>query len=109
MNSLRQVFLRPSTAMRPRVERLDSRDCPSCTVFQRAEILTIAGDRLDNQVEIVASGDGSVRVTCDGSVRPVFTGVTQIDLKTAGGNDKVTAEFANVPNNFQFRADLGSG
>src|SRR5262245_20389277 len=111
MQSPSRQFLRQKITFRPRLEHLERRECPSCTVFQKEQTLTIMGDRLDNRIDISAerAGDGSVRVACDGSVR-TFTGLKLIDLKSQTGNDEVNVNFVDPPAPIlQLRADLGAG
>ena len=50
MNPLRRQFLRQAAAFRPRLERLEPRDCPSCTVFQREQTLVVLGDDEANRL-----------------------------------------------------------
>lgn len=97
------------TRFRPRLERLERRDLLSCTVFQTGDTMTILGDREANHIAIADTREGGIRVTCDRSEPQTFTGVKQIDLNTFGGHDEVTASFANPPDLFQFRVDLGAG
>src|SRR5262245_50266463 len=98
MQSPSRQFLRQKTTFRARFEHLERSDCPSCTVFQKEQTLTIVGDRLDNHIDIAAvrAGDGSVRVACDGSVR-TFTGLKMIDLKSHTGDDEISVNFLDPP------------
>ena len=116
MNSQRHFSQRRRVAFRPRLEQLETRDCPSCTVFQRAETLVILGDREANHIEIaeireggLGEEGGGISVVCDGSVIQTFTGVRQIDLRTLGGDDEVTFVCPSDPSTFLLRADLGAG
>src|SRR5262245_16412034 len=111
MKSPRRNFFRQKNLFRARLEHLERRDCPSCTVFQKEQTLTIVGDRLDNHIDIAAArtGDGSVRVACDGSVR-TFTGVKLIELKGQSGDDDINVNVVDPPAPIlQLRADLGAG
>lgn len=116
MNSQRHFSQRRRAAFRPRLEHLETRDCPSCTVFQRGETLVIQGDREANHIEIaeireggLGEEGGGISVVCDGSVIQTFTGVKLIDLRTLGGDDEVTFVCPSDPSTFLFRADLGAG
>jgi len=110
MNSQRRQFLRQGAAFRPRLERLERRDCPSCTVFQKEETLVILGDEGANQIAIADTREGDIVVTCDVGDPHRFSGVNRIDLRTLGGDDEITATFNNPPDPvFHFRADLGAG
>src|SRR5262245_26683272 len=94
----------------PRLESLETRDCPSCSVVHKGDTLFIVGDREANQIAIADTREGGITVTCDGSVRPAFQGVRVIDIKTGGGNDEVSAAFENHSTpDFVFRVDLGTG
>jgi hypothetical protein len=96
------------TRFRPHLERLETRDCPSCTVVQRGETLFILGDREANHIAIADTRDGGISVTLEVGDPHRFTGVKRIDLRTFGGNDEITATCPSDAN-FQFRADLGAG
>jgi hypothetical protein len=110
MISQHHPFRRQGTAFRPRLERLERRDCPSCTVFQNGQTLVILGDREANHIAIADTREGDITVTCDRGDAQRFAGVEQIILKTFAGDDEVTATFSNPPEPvFHFRADLGAG
>src|SRR5687767_2196607 len=78
MDSQRRRLQRWGASFRPRLERLESRDCPSCTVFQRDQTLIILGDEGANQVEIADTREGDIAVTCDGGETERFSGVQRI-------------------------------
>jgi hypothetical protein len=110
MNSQRRQFLRQGGNFRLRLERLERRDCPSCTVFQKEETLVILGDEGANQIAIADTREGDIVVTCDVGDPHRFTGVNRIDLRTLGGDDEINATFSNPPDPvFEFRAELGTG
>src|SRR5262245_38620262 len=100
-------FPRQAAEFRPRLERLERRDCLSCTGFERAETLVILGDDEANQIEIAATRDegpeesdegpeARIVISCDGGEPERFTGVSQIALETRGGDDEITATFADT-------------
>ncbi|MBI3762402.1 MAG: hypothetical protein HY260_11150 [Chloroflexi bacterium] len=109
MKSHRQSHPWARTAFRPRLECLETRDCPSCTVFQKGDTLLILGDREANQIAIADTREGGIKVICEGGTPLEFTGVQRIDLKMFAGDDQVTADFVAPPDNFAFSADLGAG
>jgi hypothetical protein len=121
MNLERRQFLRQVPAFRPRLERLERRDCPSCTVFQREDTLVILGDDRANLIEIAATRDEGpeesdegpeerIVVSCDGGEPQRFTGVVHVEIDTLGGADEVRAAFTDPPEPIlQVRADLGGG
>jgi hypothetical protein len=99
----------PST-FRPRLERVEERECPSCTVFQRGDELVILGDREANAITIADTREGDIAVTCDGGDPHRFSGVGQIVVASFGGDDSVDATFSGLSSpSFQFRAELGAG
>jgi hypothetical protein len=95
---------------RPGLERLETRDCPSCTVIQKGATLSILGDREANQIAIADTREGDIAVICDGGDPHRFEGVRLIDMQTRGGDDEVTVALANLASpTFMFRVDLGAG
>lgn len=94
---------------RPGLERLETRDCPSCTVFQKGATLSILGDRGANRIDIAETPTGGMSVTCEAGDPHVFTGVRRVEVRTLGGDDEVTATLTVLPENFQFGVDLGTG
>lgn len=103
-------------AVRPRVENLEDRSLPACSVVPSGAVLTITGDNGPNNVRIVdnaTAGPGNVTVICDGIATPLNTfTISQIIVNTGGGND--TVEFglnAKLPAglNRLLAVDLGDG
>lgn len=110
MFSHRRRFLRQGAAFCPRLEQLERRDCPSCTVFQKEQTLFILGDEAANQIAIADTREGGIAVSCDRGETERFTGVNRIELRTQGGDDEITATFQTPPEPvFEFRAQLGAG
>ena len=111
---MQTVFIRPARRGRscaPRVEVLEGRDCPSCTVEFREGMLSILGDRGANDVAVVNSWAGT-QVTCDGGETMTFTGVRAVGIRTMEGDDHVT--FVSVSGERPvpvptLAVDLGSG
>ena len=68
----------------PRLELLDDRIVPSCTIEQTGGTLRIEGDNHSNTIEIVDNGT-TVTVTCDGETAEEFTDVTEIEVRAATG------------------------
>jgi hypothetical protein len=110
MNRLFHRNGRIPQAFRPRLERVEERECPSCTVFQRGDELVILGDGEANAVTIADTREGDIAVSCDGGDPHRFAGVSSIVVATFGGDDAIDATFSalSAPS-FQFRADLGAG
>src|SRR5947209_225200 len=73
----------------PRLEVLEGRDCPSCSVEFREGLLSVAGDRGANQVSIVNTWAGT-QVTCDGGETMTFAGVRAVSVRTMDGDDHVS-------------------
>jgi len=74
----------------PRLELLDDRVVPSCTVVQEGGVLRIEGDQHSNTISIVDDGT-TVTVTCDDDVTgEEFTDVTKIEVRGGNGQDAVT-------------------
>jgi hypothetical protein len=74
--------------------RLERRDCPSCTVFQKGETLFIVGDKSDNHIDIADTREGGIALSCDGGAAQIFAGVKKWDMKTLAGNGEITATFS---------------
>jgi hypothetical protein len=93
-----------------RVEELERRECPSCTIVQTGDTLSILGDREANRITIADTREGDIAVSCDGGDPHRFAGVSRITVSTFGGDDSVAATFGALrASDFQFRADLGAG
>lgn len=102
--------------MIPRVEQLEDRCVPACTVTPTGAapnvLLTINGDAGLNAIQISDNGAGNITVTCDGVATPAVAGVRDIVVNTQDGNDVVfytlTADLttAQVRN---LNVDLGAG
>jgi len=99
--------LLPAT-VRPHLEALENRWCPSCVIRQDGDVLFITGDRLDNRIDIAQVAD-TIQVACDGGEAQSFRGVKRIEANTWTGNDAVTAQFTPGPDDFTLRAELGAG
>src|SRR5262245_24522095 len=76
----------------PRLETLDERALPSCTVWADAAAgyLLIQGDNGNDQVTVGDDGHGHVTVTATGAGTHSFSGIHFIGVYTSGGNDVVT-------------------
>ena len=77
----------------PRLELLDDRIVPSCTIEQTGGILRIEGDNHSNTIEIVDNGT-TVTVTCDGETAEEFTDVTEIEVRGDNGQDVVSYDLS---------------
>ena len=65
----------------PRLEALELRDCPSCTMTFRDGLLSIVGDHTANNVAILNTWAGT-QVRCDQQEPQMFVGVTAISVRT---------------------------
>jgi hypothetical protein len=77
----------------PTLEALEDRSLLSCTVFQNAGILTIAGDNLTNAVKVSDNGTygfGAIKVQCDGMTKISTMPIHEIRVMTLGGTDRVS-------------------
>ena len=77
------------TRFAPRLELLDDRIVPSCTIEQTGGLLRIEGDHKSNVISIVDDGT-TVTVTCDDGTAEEFTDVTEIEVRGGNGQDAVT-------------------
>ena len=72
-------------------ERLEARDCPSVTVFQREQVLFLTGDGADDRVMVADLGGGTYEVrTSSGVENPTieqFESVTSVFADLRGGGD----------------------
>jgi hypothetical protein len=80
----------------PRLEPLEGRCVPACTITPSGTTLTITGDNNANTVIIDDNGAGAITVTCDGAVSVPFAGIQSINVDTKSGNDAV---FYNLNDN----------
>ena len=66
---------------------------PACTIDQSGVapnvILTITGDDLVNNIQIIDDGAGNIALTCDGIVSPPVAGVRDIVVNSNKGADAV--------------------
>ena len=77
------------------LELLSDRVVPSCTATQVGDVLTIKGDSHANVVDITDDGT-TVTVTCDDGAEETFTGVTDIKVGLAQGDDTLTYTFTGA-------------
>jgi Ca2+-binding RTX toxin-like protein len=97
--------------MVPRVEALEERALPFCSIIQLGTTITILGSNLADQVAITDNGTGTVSVLCDQNPTPqVFLGIDTINVRTFGGPDLVTYQLAgSVFGHRTVNVDLGAG
>jgi hypothetical protein len=77
--------------------------------FQEDNTLLVIGDDGPNEVALEHRRERGISVQCDGEAR-TFMEVTQIELESAGGDDRVSVIWSDPPEpEFVFRADLGAG
>jgi hypothetical protein len=96
---------------RPRLEALESRWCPTCTVRVIGDSLLILGDGRPNTVEIHDHGTRGIDLVCDGRAQTV-PDTSRILVLTFGGDDRVDYAWGNPDQAPAPRAvgiDLGTG
>src|SRR5439155_5727441 len=85
---------------RPRVEALEDRWCPSCTITTdfTGHALSITGDGATNEVTIIENPiTNDLELTCDGSTTHFAADfITRIDAYLKEGNDKFTYQMAEL-------------
>jgi hypothetical protein len=82
----------PRKKIRPQVEALESRWCPSVTATFHTDVMLITGDDRANRMLIRDSGNGVVSLLQNGQLTHVFSDVRSISVNTAGGDDVVEYE-----------------
>src|SRR5262245_28205190 len=96
-----------------RLEQVEGRTCPSCTVTVTGDTLRIIGDAANDTVSIADNGAKGIVVTCDGVTHPAATGIQHVRVDTGAGDDKVTYTRSATGGEFKgtldFSAKLGSG
>lgn len=95
----------------PRLESLEGRITPVCTILQQGDTLLITGSAQRDVVQVGDDGLGNVTVRCDQErTARLFTGVNRIQIRTLGGDDVVRY---NLLNNCitarRLDVDLGAG
>ena len=117
----------------PRLEALEDRWCPACTINVVGHTMLILGDGAANAVNVTHNGAGNVTATCDSasatgtainkividtrggndtvnlSVTGALTSELHLDLGLGGGNDVAHLKFAAISDELKVRADLGGG
>src|SRR5262245_16474973 len=89
-----------------RLEELENRWCPSCTVTVTGNTLRITGDAGNNTVAIVDNGAAGMVVTCDGDAHPAATGIQRVLVDTKEGDDTVSYSRSAAGGNFTGRLDF---
>src|SRR6267143_2012690 len=76
----------------PQVERLEVRDCPNATVTYQDGLLSIVGDRADDDIAVVNTWAGTqVSTAHDGNkYLSTFVGVRAVSIQAKGGDDRVS-------------------
>jgi hypothetical protein len=110
MNRPRTHHRRPQKChSRLRLESLENRACPSCTVIQDGTTLFITGDRTDNRIAIDQDAAGC-HVACDGGMTMTFRDIARIAVHSNGGNDDVDVAYGTgIYQPADLLADLGAG
>jgi hypothetical protein len=100
---------------RPRLEALEERCVPTCTVSENAGVLLIIGDNNANTIVINDNGGGTagnLNVACDNTVYNSVGVITGIRVRDRGGNDTVTYTLSRNLSSGQSRKvliDMGTG
>src|SRR5688572_2271188 len=76
---------------RAAIETLETRRLLACTVTVNGDVLTIKGDRFDNDITVEEVA-GNIVVTCDGHSDTVTTDIDKLVIKTDKGHDSVAVE-----------------
>src|SRR5262245_62163810 len=93
----------------PRVELLEHRWCPSCTVTVHGDVMRIVGDGGVNAVTVTDDGAGNVTAACD-TASATGSGIRKIIIDTKGGADTVTVDVTGeLTTRLDLRLELGSG
>jgi hypothetical protein len=106
---------RRAAPFRPRLEALEERWVPTCTISENAGVLLIIGDDTANQIAINDNGGGAagnVAVACDNTVLTSVGVITGIRVRSRGGNDTVSYTLARTLSSGQSRRvtiDMGTG
>src|SRR5262245_28102918 len=79
----------------PRVELLEHRWCPSCTVTVHGDVMRIVGDGGVNAVTVTDDGAGNVTAACD-TASATGSGIRKIIIDTKGGADTVTVDVTQL-------------
>lgn len=103
MRRLSQMFV-------PRLETLDNRWCPSCTITVDDGTLTITGDDEANTLTVTHDGAGTVTVVCDGGETVTEEDIERIVIDTGDGDDSLTFDVtAELTEALEVEVDLGAG
>lgn len=94
---------------RPRLEGLEDRWCPSCTVVQDGGTLLITGDHNDNYISVSQNGE-HVAVSCDGAEAVSYTGINRVEVRAGAGGDFVDYGIdGDLDRDMAVAIDLGPG
>jgi hypothetical protein len=95
----------------PRLEALEQREVPTCTITLQGTRLQIVGSASTDRVLIGDNGAGQIAVLCDNQRTPrLFNNITTISVNLLGGTDEFRYDLINsltVPRNVN--VNLGPG
>jgi hypothetical protein len=80
----------------PRLEALEDRLVPTCTVVHSGPALSITGSAAADKVKLTDDGT-RVTVQCDNAKGVTYSGITAINVSTKGGNDSVSYNLVRDP------------
>ena len=98
-----------SGRVKPQLECLEDRCCPSATPLTPHLILIDNPSNATNTVLVSDDGHGDVTATIDGST-PTYHGVQSIDIESTTGNDQIKYTLTNpLKQSEQLTLQLGNG
>jgi hypothetical protein len=98
------------TRVRPRLDRLEARDCPAVIVAQDGVVLIITGDKADDWVAVSDEGHQVVEVQTNRGTE-IFRGIRRVVGNLGEGNDAFEFHQAatNPSNSLVVKVDLAAG
>ena len=98
-------------SLRPTLETLEDRWCPSVTAsVTGGHILTLTGDNAANDIRINDSGAGQLDVRINGGSTVTYSGVNTLDINAGNGNDGIFYSVrGNLVKDRAINVNLGDG
>src|SRR5262245_51060316 len=95
--------------LRPALETLEDRCCPTVNIAVIGHTMIVQGDAADNKVTITDDGSGNISATID-SVSKDGTGINYVIVNTKGGSDTVDYKLGADPltSSLYLAVDLGA-
>jgi hypothetical protein len=101
----------PKPRVRPRLDRLEGRDCPAVTVARDGAVLTVTGDAADDWVAVCDEGLQAVEVQTERGTE-IFRGIRRVVGNLGEGDDAFEfhqAGSTNPSNSLVVKIDLAVG